>query len=186
MSHKHFFFEFDKVEEIFLKGFHKIDTEEAYKLTQELLKGVLYKGLYFLNQKLAMIREYESKFRETIIINYFHSLYIAYISSYLAKNKINPYQDINSFNKKNYPNFAVFLFSPFRVKATLDAADAYLKYIEKEEINFDGTLKKEGILIITKMFSEKFLHNINQMNKLEDILNNIKKIENGEIDLKDF
>ena len=84
------------------------------------------------------------------------------------------------------PNFAVFLFSPFRVKATLDAADAYLKYIEKEEINFDGTLKKEGILIITKMFSEKFLHNINQMNKLEDILNNIKKIENGEIDLKDF
>ncbi|WP_029522240.1 hypothetical protein [Persephonella sp. KM09-Lau-8] len=184
-SVKHYFVELDMIEKVMLTSFHNLTTKETYKLTQALANGVLYRGFYLINNTLPTVRNYQQKGKPHMVINFFHSLYIAYISSYLAKNKINLYQGIHILNKPTYPDFAVLLFSPFKVKATLDAVDTYLKYLKNSDFELFA-VKKEGILVITKIFAEKFLHNINQIRKLNDFLDTFQKIEEGKLKLEDF
>ena len=184
-SVKHYFVELNMIEKVMLTSFHNLTIEETYKLTQALAKGVLYRGFYLINNTLPTVRNYQQRGKAHIVINFFHSLYIAYISSYLAKNKINLHQGIHLLKKQTYPDFAVLLFSPFKVKATLDAADTYLKYLKDNDFELFA-IKEKRILVITKIFAEKFLHNVNQIRKLNDFLDAFQKIEKGILKLEDF
>ncbi len=126
-------------------------------------------------------RRYEEKDPLNTTINFFHSLMIAYITSFLIDNGININQNLMNIyqEKKNYPLFSRIFFEIFKVGTTVKAAETLKNLLIKRDFSFRGALKPDGITIITKIFTEQMVHNLKLIYEIRGHLNLLRAVEEG-------
>ncbi|WP_457626882.1 hypothetical protein [Persephonella sp.] len=137
------------------KNYYNITPEITFAELANLHKSIVYDSINFH-------RSYTSRRKNNITMNIIHSLYISFITTYLIKKGINPYQEL-PFKKKNYPNMSVLLFNLLKINAIMLSNKIFQDIIlESEDFEENHALYKlayTGKLVISKIFSEKVLHN---------------------------
>jgi len=131
----------------------------------------------------VFVRMYNSTKPENITINFFHSLVFCYLHGWFNNEGINPFKSHSLFCEKNdelYPAFLKAIFSQFRVSTTLYGLYTYQDLLSYSFFNSNtGELNRDGKLIISKIFTEKFVHNKNIKNKLENFWAEILEKDQG-------
>ncbi len=129
-------------------------------------------------------RKYENKDNANVVINLFHSLTISYITTFLQKAGLDTNQEITSLfqNKKNYPPLSRVFFIMVRNIVTMRALETLKNLLNKHDFAFLGGLRKEGLMIVSKIFTESIVHNENLNSRLELLVEELKNVEKGNTD----
>ncbi len=135
---------------------------------------------------ISFTRFYRTNNPINVSINMLHSLTIAYLTTLLHESGFDIKQKIFMWKggreNKNYFPLPKAFFSFFRIKASVDAVYVY-KHLLNPHSHFSekNMLKKEGILLFAKIFTEKFVHNFKIHKRLEEILDIIEALDRGKI-----
>ncbi len=120
-------------------------------------------------------------------INVFQIFTIAHITSFLLKNNVNIYQNPGNFYKeKTFPYLSMLFFEVLKIGATIKGAEFFRGYLSRKDGTSTGALKGEGLLLASKFFTEAVVHNKRFNKVMEDLLNDIYKVNKGELEYKDF
>ena len=153
-----------------------------------LLYTVNLKSMYsLLDREGKLKRGYERKDPFNSVINLFHSLSIANITTYLIENGIDVNQNLLDFFplKDTYPAFSRLFFELSKPYITYKAFETFKKLLTKEDFS-NGSLNKEGLLIVSKVFTESVVHGKDTNNWNLDLIKELKNIENNFLKLTDL
>ncbi len=128
------------------------------------------------------IRKYEKKDKTNVVLNMFHSLTIAYITTLLQKNGVDVNQEISFYkNKNNYPALSRVFFILVRTLVSLRALETYKNLLDKTK-----KLTIDDMLIISKVFTEKIVHNETFNDRIELLIQELKSVEAGKLNFLDI
>ncbi len=126
---------------------------------------------------LRFSRSYSFHEPRNITINFFHSLMFCLLISWFYEIGINPFNSCGFFfetENKNYPAFVKAVFTQFRIHTTMIALKVQSEIFNRDDIAPDKSLTTTGKLIVSKVFTEKFIHNKKIKNRFNDFWEDIK------------